>query len=574
MILFHGFKPAWAKRHWSFAISLLLFCCLAMPQWASAHAYIVKASPGENETVASAPALLTLEFNESLQTAFYDVVITGPDGNRADDGSVRIDEAKPHVLETGLRSGLGNGTYAVSWKAVSADGHPIQGVYVFHIGAPSGAPPGLENLTSGSGAEQGGGPLKWLVSLTDWIQYLGLSTILGTLAFLLFRIVPKSIAGEALDVPRSHRLLWISYAAASAAAIISLPLNTIYESGVSIGEFSWSLIGSALKLTSFGQLWLVQMLLLMLLAVTILSGYDRDRSVKARHWNSYGSLVLVLGWLFTHAMTGHPAAAEEKVLAIAMDYIHLVGASFWIGALAAMAVCLPPLTDRLPASLRGEAYWASIRRFSAWGIGAVAALVATGIYSSLVILPEPILTSLFTTAYGYVLLAKVLLLMAMLALAWRHAALARTGTGGRLSGSLKAELAAGAVVLALAAVLTHLSPGQPAASGPFQETQTIQDGSAITLQISPNVTGENTFTVDIKRADGTTVNDLEQVTLSLTHLDMDMGIYEITIPKNDAGIYKAEDYLSMPGHWHVKVHALTRSLDSLDAEFEFETNNP
>lgn len=212
-----------------------------------------------------------------------------------------------------------------------------------------------------------------------------------------------------------------------------------------------------------------------------------------------------------------------------------------------------------PASLRGEAYWASIRRFSAWGIGAVAALVATGIYSSLVILPEPILTSLFTTAYGYVLLAKVLLLMAMLALAWRHAALARTGTGDRLSGSLKAELVAGAVVLALAAVLTHLSPGQPAASGPFQETQAIQDGSAITLQISPNVTGENTFTVDIKRADGTTVNDLEQVTLSLTHLDMDMGIYEITIPKNDAGIYKAEDYLSMPGHWHVKVHALTRS---------------
>jgi len=64
------------------------------------------------------------------------------------------------------------------------------------------------------------------------------------------------------------------------------------------------------------------------------------------------------------------------------------------------------------------------------------------------------------------------------------------------------------------------------------------------------------------------------VTLSLIHLDMDMGIYEITIPKNDTGIYKAEDYISMPGKWNIKVHALTRSLDALDAEFKIEAVKP
>ncbi|PWW42282.1 MULTISPECIES: copper resistance CopC/CopD family protein [Paenibacillus] len=560
------------KRHWALMVALMLLCCLVMPQWASAHAYIVQASPGEDELVATAPEQLTLEFNESLQTAFFDIKITAPDGTQADDGNVHVDEARPHILETGLRTGLGNGTYAVNWKAVSADGHPIQGAYVFHIGEPSGAPAGLADLTSGTG--QVGGPLKWILSLTDWIQYLGLSVILGTLAFLLLRIAPASMAREPLEVPRSYRLLWISYGAASVAALISLPLNTLYESGVSIGEFSWALMGSALKLTSFGQIWMVQILIVMLLAVTILSGYDRDRSLRIRIWSSYGSLVLVLGWLFTHAMTGHPAAAEQRALAIAMDFVHLIGAAFWIGALTAMAVCLPPLADKLPSTVRGEVYWTAIRRFTAWGIGAVAALVATGIYSSLIILPAPLLTSLFTTAYGLVLIAKVVLLVVMLVLAWRHARMARASSGNRLAGSLKAELIAGAVVLALAAVLTHLSPGQPTAAGPYKEAQTMDDGTTITLQVSPNRTGENQFKVDVKKPDGTTVNDLEQITLSLTHLDMDMGIYEITIPKNDTGVYEAEEYISMPGRWNIKVHLLTRSLDSLDTEFEIDTANP
>lgn len=562
----------WNKRHWALLTGLLLVLCLVMPQWASAHAYIVKASPEENELLATAPQRLTLEFNESLQTAFYDINITGPDGNQAGDGNVQIDPERPHILETGLKTGLGDGTYAVNWKAVSADGHPISGAYVFHIGEPSGAPAGLKDLASGSGAA--GGPLKWIVSFTDWIQYLGLSIILGTLAFLLLRIAPASLLREPMDAPGSYKLLWISYAAASFAALVSLPLNTLYESGVTLGEFSWALMGSALKLTSFGQIWILQMLIAMLIAVTLLSGYDLDRSIRVRIWSSYGSLLLVLGWLLTHAMTGHPAAAEQRVLAIAMDFVHLAAAAFWIGALTAMAVCLPPLTDRLPAKLRGEVYWAALRRFTAWGIGAVAVLVATGIYSSIIILPAPLLTSLFTTAYGLVLIGKILLLVVMLVFAVYHAKRAKATAGSRLSRSLKIELAAGAVILALAAVLTHLSPGQPAPAGSYQGTQTTEDGSVITLQVSPNVTGENQFKVSFKQADGSIVKDLEQVTLSLTHLDMDMGIYEITIPKNDTGMYAAEDYISMPGKWNIKVHALTKSLDAIDAEFEIETSRP
>lgn len=103
--------------------------------------------------------------------------------------------------------------------------------------------------------------MKWIVSFTDWIQYLGLSIILGTLAFLLLRIAPSLSLREPMDAPGAYKLLWISYAAASFAALVSLPLNTLYESGVTLGEFSWALMGSALKLTSFGQIWMRRCLL-------------------------------------------------------------------------------------------------------------------------------------------------------------------------------------------------------------------------------------------------------------------------------------------------------------------------
>ncbi|MCY1552454.1 CopC domain protein [compost metagenome] len=42
------------------------------------------------------------------------------------------------VVET--PKGLGVGTYVLSWRVVSEDGHPVGGSVVFSIGAPSGRP--------------------------------------------------------------------------------------------------------------------------------------------------------------------------------------------------------------------------------------------------------------------------------------------------------------------------------------------------------------------------------------------------------------------------------------------------
>ena len=46
----------------------------------------------------------------------------------------RINAQNHSILETQITEDLPNGLYSIQWKAVSADGHPVQGVIPFSIG--------------------------------------------------------------------------------------------------------------------------------------------------------------------------------------------------------------------------------------------------------------------------------------------------------------------------------------------------------------------------------------------------------------------------------------------------------
>src|SRR5207302_9883969 len=60
----------------------------------------------------------------------YDVNGTRVDSNHVSrtDGNRQVDARVPH---------LDDGTYTVTWRAVSADSHPVRGGFVFYVGHPS-----------------------------------------------------------------------------------------------------------------------------------------------------------------------------------------------------------------------------------------------------------------------------------------------------------------------------------------------------------------------------------------------------------------------------------------------------
>lgn len=62
--------------------ALLLFGVLLFPSMASAHAYIVKSSPSENEVWKAPPKNVTIQFDEKIQPVNYSIQVFDEDGKR------------------------------------------------------------------------------------------------------------------------------------------------------------------------------------------------------------------------------------------------------------------------------------------------------------------------------------------------------------------------------------------------------------------------------------------------------------------------------------------------------------
>lgn len=99
----------------------------AAPAWA--HAALVSSDPSDGQRLAALPGSATLTFNEEISPPSY-VVVTAPDGSRADQGEPRVDGSEVAVdLAKGQQ-----GTYALAFRVISADGHPVTGRLTFVVG--------------------------------------------------------------------------------------------------------------------------------------------------------------------------------------------------------------------------------------------------------------------------------------------------------------------------------------------------------------------------------------------------------------------------------------------------------
>ena len=270
------------------------------------------------------------------------------------------------------------------------------------------------------------------------------------------------------------------------------------------------------------------------------------------------SLLFLIGLLITKSLTGHAAASIHDIMAVFMNSLHLLTASIWLGTLTSLILLLP----------RGHRteYWNSIHRFSFWAIIAVIIILLTGIYGSLAYVPS--FQSLLHTNYGQVLIGKILLFLIMLALGSFHYMKGRKRGNKDIRNTVGFELGVGLLVIILAAILTNL-PMAISAPAPFNQTKALENGNEVTLQISPNVQGINSFTVDLKNKAGDPVTNIEQVQLTFTSLDMDMDENTTIVPINSPGTFQTKGmYLNMAGEWKVTVHVLTKSLDSYDIDFQ------
>jgi copper transport protein len=144
----------------------------------------------------------------------------------------------------------------------------------------------------------------------------------------------------------------------------------------------------------------------------------------------------------------------------------------------------------------------------------------------------------------------------------------KRGTTKGIGTTLKGELQIGLVILILSVVLTNL-PTAMQSPGPFRNTNTVNHGEQVTLRATPNIIGVNLFEVTLKDQEGQPIKEVEQLHLTFTMLEMDMGKETVSLTKTAEGKYEVKGmHFTMAGNWNVHVHVLTKSLESIDTDFK------
>ncbi|HZR98843.1 MAG TPA: FixH family protein [Chloroflexota bacterium] len=555
------------------AVALLV---LGSARGAAAHANYERSDPPANAILTDAPSQVRVWFSEEPEPRFSELQVFDASRRRVDRDDLTAVPGDGRALMIDLQGGLAPGTYTVVWKTLSTvDGHPARGAFPFTVGADQTPAP----MVLPPGADLAATPItpwsvtsRWLTLLTSVLlagAFLFLPLVLGSSLRAIARGEDAAAAPGAWGAGR-RRGLRLTVGIALAALVVGV-YALLVQAGSGADVPPWAAFGAPLATilgTRYSLIWGVRMLAVA--ALGALAWHLQRPGVTARHRGWWAGLALGAVLLFTQSLNSHGAAAQQgTAAAVAVDWVHLVATAIWIGGLVQLAVALPAALGALGAAAGGRLLAAVIPRFSVWALGAVGALVITGLYQTWLEVGGP--DALTATPYGQTLLAKIALLLPLLALGGANllvfsprvakaaerssrAAVERLGgleRGFRLA--VLAEVVLGVVILGVVGLLTSLEPARDAIreQGVVQTTQ-VGDLRAV-VRVAPGEAGLNTFDVALSQA-GQPVSDAQRVTLRFNHEQMDMGVSELPLQSEGDGHYRAVGgTLSMTGPWDVQV---------------------
>jgi copper transport protein len=565
---------------------------------ASAHAALGSTDPGEGAVLQRAPGHVTLTFSESVGLRDDSFRVLDPGGHRVRTGAAGHADGRADTARVALPGELGEGTYTVAWRVVSADSHPVSGAFTFSVGTPSQttAPvdtgPTEDPLTAA------------LHKLARYLAYLAAALLIGTAAFVALCRPP--------DPAPLRRPLVAGWWTLLAATVALLVLRAPYEAGT--GPSS-ALDAGTLADTLTARPGVLLLTRLALLAPVALFLVRMSRTDPHRRRDPLLGAVggaLAVGLALTWAAAEHASAGIQVPLALTSFTLHLLATAVWLGGLTALVL-----------TLRSTADAATVARFSRVALASVTVLVITGVYQSWRGLGS--WEALTGTTYGRLLLVKVLLVAVLLAAAavsrrWTTAlataplavrepdrahqrvpqpaggpppeapnpSLPDPGTGAGpdtdsllrrgLRRSVLAETAVAAVVLAVTTVLTATLPGRAAdgaarttvpADGVLPASVTtipFEIGTAgrgtVQITLDPGRTGDNAVQAVVFGPDGS-LAAVPELRLSFTLPDRRVGPIEAALVDR-GGYWSANTVtLPLPGTWTMKATVRVSEIDQV-----------
>lgn len=475
---------------------IALVLALLLPLQALAHAQLRGADPAAGAILDAPPAEVVLSFNERvapLRARWF-----GPDGSVRDAAS----RARGSDLVVTMPDIPVHGTYALSWRVVSDDGHPVGGTHVFSIGFASGAPEVAPEKT------------PWFAALAR-----------GTLTLALVLGVGGMVWATLSQTPAPRPIRW-ALRAVLPASLTLMAAQAMDLTGAGAGALrdpaAWGLALAS--------------------PFAIAAGLAVLASVLAMT----GRKVLILAaWALaalSFASAGHAARAEPAALMAPMVFAHALALIFWAGALPGLV-----------GALRAPDAAAQIARFSRLAVPMVALLVLTGVALAWRQVDNP--AALTGTAYGRALIAKLSLVALVLALAARHRfrltpQLARDPVAARpaFARSLRLEIVLMVAILAITAGFRLTPPPRAIADAPETRAELHLHGRDAMADIAliPGRAGPNRVEIVPLDADFQPLTPLE-ITLFFSRPAEGLERIELRAERGEDGVWRTGPVHLPPG---------------------------
>jgi copper transport protein len=564
------------------ALVLLAPGALARAPGAWAHAQLLGTSPAAGATVQVQPGAVIFEFNQAVGGTLGAVRVYDSQGIEVDDLDVTHPGGRERWLGVGLKPRLADGTFTATYRVISADTHIVYGGLVFNIGH-AGAPPRF--TVAGLIARNKSGTVTGIAfAVVRGLSYLSLALMLGGLVFLLVAWLPGLIAVAGAEprwalasrafASRLRALIAFAVGLGLSTSVLGVLLQGASAAGVSLwASLKNTIIDNTLH-GRFGEVWGLRAIDWALLAALLLTGRALRREVvpeltPAPHAAGRPALtprpprlviaLLAVGVAYlavTPALAGHASIESPVVVFFPSVVLHVLAMSVWVGGIACLVLVLPGATRQLEPAERSRLLLATLARFSPLALAAVVVVAATGVTQAYIDVRT--LNALLDTTYGALILAKVALLLALIALGWLNRqrvipTLTRFVTAGRSPGgvgvtarrSLRSELALMLCVFGVTAALISYAPPIDAASGPFSTTTTLGPAE-LEMTVEPARVGLNTihlYLIDAKTGSQFTATKELNVTAKLPS----KGIGPLPLKANVSG----------PGHYTLNSAELT-----------------
>jgi copper transport protein len=515
-----------AARRMALAAMLAVSLSLLFSGPAAAHAELVNTTPANGAQLTKPPTEIEMTFTESVNLL--------PNGIRLVDGAGAVVPTPDPTVAGGtvlwpMPTDLPEGAYVVTFRVVSADGHPISGAFSFGIGAAATVGPG-----AATGGESGGTTVgdattaPWAVVSSRLAGYVGFALFAGVIAFVLF-CAPDTSKNPALQLLARSGLI-----GGAIATVAGLLVQGPYTAGVSMSRVVDLQLLAVTLATPFGaaMMWRLALYGVLGLLAWRLSGITAGLAT----WLVPAS---VASTAVTIAAAGHGGSSDP--LSLGVHALHALAAGLWVGGLVVLI------------ALRRSVEPRTLHKFSTLAMASVLTLVVTGILNSVRHLTR--LEQLLSD-YGLTLVLKLLLVAGTLSAAavsrWRL-------RQKRIPvGSVRVEVAFTVAVFAITALLSTTAP-PPAAEMATHSGHHAEPASSDTVQMSLADQGKAALTVSPSTTTGSHVHlvltdrngqplSATRVSLKVANPGRDIAPIPVPMTMRD-GAWAADYRFPLPGTW-------------------------